>query len=69
MYVRNAGGTIHQIAIVINDDGTVATVAPTPPISDNSTQIATTAFVNKKHQVVSVLPVSPDPNTFYYISE
>ena len=69
MYVQNAGGTIHQIAIVINDDGTVATVAPTPPTFDNSTQIATTAFVNNKFQVVSTLPVSPDPNTFYYISE
>ena len=69
MYVRNAGGTIHQIAIVINDNGTVATVAPTPPISDNSTQIATTAFVNNKFQIVSTLPAEPDPNVFYYIPE
>ena len=69
MYVRNAGGTISQIAIVINDDGTVATVAPTPPTSDNSTQIATTQFVNNKIKVVSTLPASPDANVFYFIPE
>lgn len=68
MYVVNAGGTIHQIAIIINDDGTVATVAPTPPTSDNSTQIATTAWVNNKFQVVSTLPAEPDPNVYYFVT-
>lgn len=43
---------------------------PTPVNpAENSTMGATTAWVNKKHQVVSTLPVSPDPNTFYYIPE
>lgn len=46
MYVLNAGGKSAEIAIVINDDGTVATSAPTPVIGSNSQSIATTAFVN-----------------------
>ena len=39
----------------------------TPAASDNSTRVATTAYVNNKHQVVSALPASPDTNVFYYI--
>ena len=41
----------------------------TPPTSDNSTQIATTQFVNNKIKVVSTLPASPDANVFYFIPE
>lgn len=48
-------------------DGTFYTSAPTPATSDNSTKIATTAYVNNKFQVVSALPSSPDSNTFYFI--
>lgn len=46
MYVRNARGKIAEIAIVVNDKGTVVATAPTPVTGSNSTQIATTAFVN-----------------------
>ena len=61
-------GNVASLNIRTNGTNSYTSVA-TPPTSDNSTQIATTAFVNKKHQVVSTLPVSPDPNTFYYIPE
>lgn len=43
--------------------------APTPPTGDNSSNIATTAYVNTKFQVVSALPANPDANTFYFIPE
>lgn len=42
----NSSGQYCNILARINDDGTKTTHAPTPPTSDNSTQIATTAFVN-----------------------
>ena len=41
--------------------------SPTPATSDNSTKIATTAYINNKLQVVSELPANPDPNVFYYV--
>lgn len=62
-------GSYGTIGVYTNDSGAVLTYAPTPPASDNSTQIATTAWVKGRHQVVSVLPANPDPNTFYYIPE
>lgn len=49
--------------------GDVYTECPTPTVSNNSNQIATTAYVNNKFQVVSALPASPDPNTYYFIPE
>ena len=61
-------GNVASLNIRTNGTNSYTSVA-TPPTSDNSTQIATTAWVNKKHQVVSTLPVNPDPNTFYYIPE
>lgn len=49
--------------------GTDFTSAPTPSVSSNNTNIATTAYVNTKFQVVSALPASPDPDTYYFIPE
>lgn len=40
---------------------------PTPVVSDNSTNPATTAYINNKFQVVNSLPSSPDGDTFYFI--
>lgn len=67
----DTGNIVNRQVGLFKENGTnnIFTIAPTPPTSDNSTQIATTAWANKKHQVVSTLPVSPDPNTFYYIPE
>lgn len=43
--------------------------APTPGVTDNSTKIATTAFVNNKFKVVSALPASPTSGVFYFVKE
>lgn len=48
---------------------TSSPVVPNLETSDNSNNAANTAFVNSKFQVVSALPASPDPNTFYFIPE
>lgn len=58
-----------NMEVGIKEDGTFYTAAPTPAVSDNSTQIATTAYVNNKHVVVSTLPASPDADVYYYIPE
>jgi len=49
--------------------GNPYTEAPTPATSDNSTKIATTAFVNSHIQQVSALPASPLSNVLYVIPE
>lgn len=41
----NNDGTHSVLAAQVEPDGTVSTNAPTPPSSDNTTKIATTAFV------------------------
>lgn len=70
--VSNSSGSVSNRALAIykkeNSDD-IITVAPTPRISDNSTQIATTAWVNNKFQKVSTLPAQPDPNVTYLIPE
>ena len=42
---------------------------PTPVLTANDTQVATTAWFNTKMQVVSALPAAPDANVFYFIPE
>lgn len=39
----------------------------TEDVSENSTKVATTAYVNNKHIEVSVLPASPNADIWYYI--
>lgn len=46
----NLDGRHGQIAVQIATDGTVSTIAPTPATSDNSTKIATTAWVKTNAQ-------------------
>ena len=58
-----------DISVQVSRTGVVTTAAPTPAVSDNSTQIATTAYINNKFQVVTALPENPDENTFYFIEE
>ena len=50
-------------------NGVAYATAPTSSVATNNTQIATTAYVNAKLQVVSALPAKPDPNVFYFIPE
>lgn len=70
--VSNSSGSVSNRALAIykkeNSDD-IVTIAPTPQTSDNSTQIATTAWVNNKFQKVSTLPAQPDPNVNYLIPE
>lgn len=58
-----------RIGIFQDTSGNFYTEAPTPGATDNSTKIATTAFVNNKFQVVSALPASPTAGIFYFVKE
>lgn len=60
---------VAQLGVQAFKTGQIKTFAPTPEANDDSTQIATTAYVNNKFQVVTALPENPDENTFYFIEE
>ena len=47
--------------------GTLAVA--TPSLSDDTTKPVNTSYINDKFVVVSVLPLSPDPDVFYFIPE
>ena len=68
-YKTDGSQIVASLAVRASRDGSVSATAPAPAISSNNTQIATTAYVNTKHQLVSALPASPNANVFYYISE
>ena len=55
--------------VVKRTSSAITATAPTPAVSNNSTEIATTAYVNTKVQQVSALPASPNSNVFYFIPE
>lgn len=65
----NLDGRHGQIAVQIATDGTVSTIAPTPATSDNSTKIATTAFVKSSSSGYSTYTsgASISSNTDYTI--
>ena len=65
--LKKADGT--QMFELQKQGSTSGFYTPTPPTGDNSNQIATTAYINTKFQVVSALPASPDPDTYYFIPE
>lgn len=44
-------------------------VGTSPAVSENSTKIATTQYINNKFKYVTALPATPDPNTFYFLPE
>lgn len=70
MYVTSDDGTQIKGNIGIVFDGTnVYTQAPTPPTTDNSVKIATTAFFRNNMQVVTSLPSSPTAGVFYFVKE
>ena len=59
-----------NISVIVTSAGVIRTYATAPTsVTANDTQIATTAWVNSKMQVVSALPANPDPNVFYFIPE
>ena len=55
--------------IVKRTSSAITATAPTPDVSNNSTEIATTAYVNNKFRKVSALPASPNSSTYYFIPE
>ena len=58
-----------ELNIVMHPDGTTYTNAPTPSVSSNNTNIATTAYINTKFQTVSSLPSSPNADTYYFVTD
>ena len=58
-----------SIGIFYPPSGNPYTSAPTPATSDNSTKIATTAYVRSHIQLVSALPASPIAGVLYCIAE
>ena len=58
-----------SIVVIVDAKGNVSTYAPTPATTENNNQIATTAFVNNKLQVVDSLPSSPTAGVFYFVKE
>ena len=69
MIATGRDGKDSRISVRRTTNGTTITESPTPPVSDNSTQIATTNWFNQKIQVVSALPSSPNANVYYFIPE
>ena len=70
MYVKNPNSnTWAAISIGFNADGTLFTAAPTPATANNSTNIATTAFVKAQIQEVTAAPSSPVSGVLYVIPE
>ncbi len=57
-----------MISVKVDSNGNIWTEAPTPAVNDNSTKIATTAYVQNKLKVVSALPSSPTSGVFYFVT-
>lgn len=69
-YASDASGVNAIISCAVDNEGNIYTSAPTPVSpTDNSTQIATTAWVNTKIQFVNALPASPVNGVLYLIPE
>ena len=63
----NSNNTVNITLLVDLENNQV--LVPTPALTANDTQVATTAWFNSKMQVVSALPANPDQNVFYFIPE
>lgn len=50
-------------------NGCAAVSAPTPAVNANDTQVATTAWVNSKIQLVNEVPSNPETGVLYIIPE
>ena len=69
LWVHHPSGSASHMGIKQTASGATVTYAPTPPASDNSTQIATTAWVNSKIKFVTALPANPESGVLYLIPE
>ena len=68
-YASDEAGVNAVISCMVDNEGNTFTSAPTPPVGDNSSQIATTAWVNNKIQFVDSLPANPINGVLYLIPE
>lgn len=66
---NSTDNTYARIGVGYDASGNAYTYAPTPAVSDNSTKIATTAWVNSKIQFVNSLPANPVNGVLYLIPE
>ena len=72
IHALNKDGYQQSIGIRVPFEGTSGAYgfAPTMPTSDlTSNHIVTSQYITNKFQFVSVLPVTQDPNVFYFIAE
>lgn len=69
LFYTGKDGTNKAFAIRMTSYGQSVLLGQTPNLSATGVEIPTAAWVNSKHQVVSTLPASPNPNVFYYITE
>ena len=60
---------INYLQATVTSDGTPISYTKTPPAFCTGEEIVTAGWFNTKMQVVSALPVNPDPNVFYFIPE
>ena len=58
---------VNYIKVAITSNGVPAAYTKTPPVGVTGEEITTAGWFNQKMQVVSTLPVNPDPNVFYFI--
>ena len=58
---------INYLQAAVTSDGTPISYTKTPPVFCAGEEIVTAGWFNSKMQVVSTLPVNPDPNVFYFI--
>ena len=63
---NNIGNTI---SLITTSNGTKQLDIPTPSKNSNNNNAITSSWFNSKMQVVSVLPVNPEEDVFYFIPE
>lgn len=57
------------IGVEVDANGQKHVYTDTPPLDNNSGDVATTAWVNQKFPLVSTLPASPNANLTYFLPE
>ena len=68
-YGPNDNWSSQPLTLRVFSDGYSVAYAPTPYVNAYGNEIATAAYINTKFQVVSALPASPNPDTYYFIPE
>lgn len=69
VFGQNGSWASAGLGLGVTSSGVTYTYCPTPAVSANGLDIATTAYVNNKLVKVSTLPASPNSNVYYFIPE